>query len=78
MAGKRPAVRLAPADELRLGGLLWPEARARIADSAWLTAERVGRGQVISFVHSPVFRGSWRGTARLLGNAVVLGPGFTR
>ncbi|MEC8494136.1 MAG: hypothetical protein VXZ39_04390, partial [Planctomycetota bacterium] len=78
MPGQRPAVRLAPADELRLGGLLWPEARVRIADSAWSTAERVGRGQVISFVHSPVFRGSWRGTARLLGNAVVLGPGFTR
>ena len=78
MPGERPAVRLSPADQLRLGGLLWPEARARIADSAWLTAERVGRGQVISFVSSPVFRGSWRGTARLLGNAVVLGPGFTR
>lgn len=78
MSKGRPAVRLADAPALRLSGLLWPEARERIADSAWLTVESLGRGQVISFVTSPVFRGSWRGTARLLGNAVVLGPGMTR
>jgi hypothetical protein len=68
-------VRLAPAAELRLGGLVWPEARARLGDSAWLTQEGRGHGQVILFAASPVFRGSWRGTERLLGNAVVLGPG---
>lgn len=78
MSEGRPAVRLADAAALRLSGLLWPEARARIADSAWLTVEDLGRGQVISFAASPVFRGSWRGTARLLGNAVVLGPGMVR
>ncbi|MEZ6017698.1 MAG: M14 family zinc carboxypeptidase [Planctomycetota bacterium] len=70
-----PAVRLASAERLRLGGLLWPEARERIADTAWLTVERQGRGQVIGFAGHPVFRGSWRGTARLFANAVVLGPG---
>jgi len=70
-----PAVRLARAEDLRLGGLLWPEARERIADSAWLTVERRGAGQVIAFRGHPVFRGSWRGTARLFGNAVVVGPG---
>ena len=70
---ERPAIRLAPSGRLRLGGLLWPEARKRIADSAWLVTESLGDGRVISFAASPVFRGSWRGTARLLGNAVVLG-----
>ncbi|MGK0481366.1 MAG: hypothetical protein ACJAQ3_001339, partial [Planctomycetota bacterium] len=70
MSAVRPALRLAPVSELRLAGLLWPEARTRIADSAWLTVESLGRGQVISFVASPVFRGSWRGTSRLFGNAV--------
>lgn len=68
-------VRLGAQGELRLGGLLWPEAEARIADSAWATVERRGAGQVILFADSPVFRGFWHGTARLLANALVLGPG---
>ena len=75
MSASRPAIRLTTAPRLRLGGLLWPEARARIADSAWLTSEDLGEGRVISFVVSPVYRGSWRSTGRLLGNAVVLGGG---
>ena len=62
LTDERPAIRLAPEKRLRLGGLLWPEARARIADSAWLVEERLGKGRVISFAASPVFRGSWRGT----------------
>ncbi len=68
-------VRLAAADELRLSGLVWPEARERIAHSAYLTIERLGSGQVILFVARPAFRGYSRGTARLFGNAVVYGPG---
>ncbi len=77
MSKVRPAVRLASASDIRLAGLLWPEARVRTADSAWLTVESLGRGQVISFAASPVFRGSWRGTSRLFGNAVLIGPGMT-
>ena len=72
MSTVRPAIRLAPEGRLRLGGLLWPEARARIADSAWLTDEPLGDGRVITFAVTPVFRGSWRATTRLLGNAIVL------
>lgn len=70
------AVRLAGEDSLRLSGLLWPEARGRLADSAWLTVERVGAGQVILFSAVPGFRGQFMSGARLLGNAVVLGPGL--
>ncbi|MEM7309221.1 MAG: M14 family zinc carboxypeptidase [Planctomycetota bacterium] len=70
------AVRLAPADELRLGGLVWPEARERIADSAWLTAEGHGAGQVILFAAMPAYRGYHAASARLFANAVVLGPGL--
>ncbi len=69
------AVRLASAERLRLSGLLWPEATVRLADSAYLTAESVGHGQLILFAHSPNFRGTWHGTRRLLANAVLLGPG---
>ncbi|MEQ1895030.1 MAG: hypothetical protein ABL998_21015, partial [Planctomycetota bacterium] len=70
------AVRLDPAATLRLSGLLWPEARARLADSAWLTVERKGHGQVILFASAPAFRGYQLASARLFANAVVLGPGL--
>ena len=69
------AVRLASEERLRLGGLIWPEARRRLADSAWATVERSGNGQVILFATSPNFRGMLEGTQRLLMNAVVYGPG---
>jgi hypothetical protein len=68
-------VRMAEAGKLRLCGLLWPEAAMRLADSAYLTRERVGRGQVILFAQEPDFRGTWHGTRRLFLNAVLLGPG---
>lgn len=71
----RTPVRLAAADQIRLSGLMWPEARERHADSAWATVERRGRGQVILFAHDPVFRGYTDGTGRLFRNAVLLGPG---
>ncbi len=72
----RTAIRLAASERLRISGLLWPEARARIADSAWLTVERQGAGQVVLFAASPVFRGWFTATARLFANAVVYGPGL--
>ena len=72
----RAAVRLPGAERLRLGGLVWPEARERIEHSAWLTVESVGNGQVILFAGMPAFRGFHRGTARLFANAVVFGPGL--
>jgi hypothetical protein len=61
---------------VRAAGLLWPEARERIASAAWLTRERVGRGQVILFAHPPAFRGAQLGAMRVLENALILGPGM--
>ena len=60
---------------LRLSGLLWPEARERIARSAYLTREGKGRGQIILFSGEPAFRRGFPATERLLVNAVLLGPG---
>lgn len=61
---------------LRMSGLLWPEASQRLANSAYLTRESFGRGQIILFAHSPAFRGSALGAERLLLNAIVYGPGM--
>jgi hypothetical protein len=61
---------------VRMSGLLWPEAAQRIANSAYLTRERAGNGQVILFSGQPNFRGAALGTNRLLLNAIVLGPGM--
>jgi len=62
--------------QLHLGGLLWPEAAGRIAQTAYLTRERKGRGQVILFAGDPNFRGCFWGTQRLFLNAALLGPGL--
>jgi hypothetical protein len=61
---------------LRMSGLLWPEAAHRLANSAHLTREAFGRGQIILFASSPTFRAATRGQERLFLNAVVYGPGL--
>ena len=77
---KFPAVRtvgrFAPASELRVSGLLWPEARVRLANTSYCTRERAGSGQIITFAHEPNFRAYFRGSERLLANAVLYGPGL--
>jgi hypothetical protein len=63
-------------DRLHLGGLLWPEAAARLAHTAYATREAVGRGQVILFADHPGYRRWVVETERLLKNAILLGPGL--
>ena len=67
-----------PGHELRvrMSGLVWPEAASRLANTALVTREAKGNGQVILFAAPPAFRGAARGTERLLLNALVYGPGF--
>ncbi len=55
---------------------MWPEAAQRIANSAYLTREAKGKGQIILFADRPSFRGATLGTNRLLLNAIVYGPGL--
>lgn len=68
---------LPPGTEMhfRMSGLLWPEAVHRLANTAYLTRESVGRGQVILFSANPAFRAASLGSMRLLANAIVFGPG---
>ena len=61
---------------VRMSGLVWPEASQRIANSAYLTRESIGDGQVILFSGEPNFRGATLGTNRLWLNAIVYGPGL--
>lgn len=70
------AARLSEADKLRLSGLLWPEARKRWKETAYLTREGLGKGQIILFAGEPHFRAYFHGSGRLLANAILLGPGF--
>ena len=68
-----------PADhdiKVRISGLVWPEASEKIANSAYLTREQIGNGQLILFSGQPNFRGSTKGTSRLWLNAVVYGAGL--
>ena len=78
-AAERVGWSLLPAGEgleMRMSGLLWPEAVQRLAHGAALTRESKGRGQVILFAVSPTFRASTLASERLLMNAIVYGPGL--
>jgi len=70
------AARFADIERLQLSGLLWPEAAGRLARTAYLTREEVGRGQVILFLDEPGFREWTLATRRLLLNAILYGPGL--
>jgi hypothetical protein len=61
---------------LRLSGLLWPEARERWANTAYVTRESRGKGQIILFADEPTFRGYFLASERLFWNAIFLGPGM--
>ena len=68
--------RFSSAAQLRISGLLWPEARFRWEKTAYLTCESYEKGQIILFSGEPYFRAYFYGTARLLMNSLFLGPGF--
>jgi hypothetical protein len=76
----RAPVRVAAAftglDTIQRGGLLWPEAAARLAKTAYATREAVGRGQVILFLDNPGYRGWMLGSRRLFLNTLLFGPGL--
>jgi hypothetical protein len=74
--GCQVAGRLADKEEIRLAGLVWPEARERWAKTTWLAREAKGKGQIVMFATPPNFRGYFLGAERLLLNAMLLGPGL--
>jgi hypothetical protein len=75
----KTTARFAPEqNDLRLSGLLWPEARQRWAGTAYVTRESKGKGQIIMFATDPNTRAYFWGTRKIFVNAVLYGPGMTR
>ncbi|MDH4350535.1 MAG: M14 family zinc carboxypeptidase, partial [Gemmatimonadota bacterium] len=58
-----------------LSGFVWPNTERLIARTAWAVVERQGRGHVVIFADDPLFRAFWRGTGRLVTNAMLFGTG---
>jgi hypothetical protein len=73
--GANPVTFTDPADSLVLSGFAWPDNTARLLKgTAWATVENQGSGRVVLFLSDPLFRAFWRGPARMLTNAILIGP----
>ena len=72
-AGANPLV--FTGDSLTLSGFTWPDNTERmLRGTAWAVVENQGDGHVVLFLGDPLFRAFWRGPARLVTNAMLLGP----
>lgn len=62
-------------DSLTLSGFSWPDNTSRLLKgTSWAVVENQGDGRVVLFLGDPLFRAFWRGTARLVTNAILIGP----
>jgi hypothetical protein len=61
-------------EDTRVSGFVWPDSLERLAGSAYLIDENVGRGHVILFADDPAFRLLWPRLTRLFMNSVFLAP----
>lgn len=59
---------------VKLSGWSWPETERRLKDTAFAVDEPEGDGHVIMIEGPVAFRLFWRGTERLLLNAITYGP----
>jgi hypothetical protein len=72
-AGANPVV--FTGDSLTLSGFTWPDNTERLLKgTAWAVVENRGQGRVVLFLGDPLFRAFWRGPARLVTNALLVGP----
>jgi len=73
--GANPVTFTDSADALVLSGFTWPDNTARLLKgTAWAVAENQGSGRVVLFLSDPLFRAFWRGPAKMLTNAILIGP----
>jgi len=74
----KTAARFAESKDLRMSGLLWPEARSRWANTACITHESKGKGQLVLFSNDPNIRAYFYGTRQMFLNAILYGPAMVR
>ena len=73
--GANPVTFTDPADSLVLSGFTWPDNTARLLKgTTWAAVENQGNGRVVLFLSDPLFRAFWRGPARMVTNAILMGP----
>ena len=60
-------------DDPHLSGYVSDENHARLPGSPSVIADQLGQGSVVLLIDNPNFRGYWRGTNRLLLNAIFFG-----
>jgi hypothetical protein len=74
-SGANAATFTDPVDSLVLSGFTWPDNTARLLKgTTWAAVENQGSGRVVLFLSDPLFRAFWRGPARMLTNAILIGP----
>jgi len=62
-------------DSLVMAGFTWPGNTERLLKgTTWAAVENQGSGRVVLFLSDPLFRAFWRGPARLVTNAILIGP----
>jgi hypothetical protein len=61
-------------ENLKVSGFVWKKTETRLAGSAAVLAEKLGRGHVLLFAEDPNFRLVWPRWTRLFMNAVFLAP----
>ncbi len=59
---------------VKLSGFVWPDTEKRLAGSAYLIDENVGRGHVILFADDPNFRLLWPRLTRMFLSGVFFAP----
>ena len=60
--------------ELVVSGFEWPDNKKTYSGQAYATVDKVGKGSIILLAEDPVFRVTYTATAKLLTNAIFLGP----
>jgi hypothetical protein len=67
----------APTGKLHRAGFVWPDNTERLLRGTSLVIEEpLGRGHVVLFANTPMFRAWWRSMDKLVLNAMLLGTAF--
>ena len=72
--GRNVAIYGGTTNDLVISGLVWDDAKAQIANKAFLMYQPTGQGHVIAFAEDPNVRAFTEATELLFINAVLLGP----